>query len=365
MQKPLPLMRAVAVAALLTAFASACPGAVIEMGCRLEQPVFLTEAPVPLRLFLIAREATEPVPILVHADYPRLGPRSCFKARCWGPDGVELPPALAPMPPWMADMVVPQSIAPHGPAWSVRIDLATWFRPPPGGPYRVEVCYDWPGPPRGKQPHWTGRTNVATATFSVRELNYGPLSASERARLDDLLEFLKQPQLRSVARDELAAMGPRALTALHDALGMGGLPRRAALIEALAAIGDESSLPPIIAANAGPTAAVPQAKERAVLAYGARAVPAVVEAMKRGLPDALPLAIRLGPKAVDPLMELLRSPDRTLDATALPMACLALGQIGDPRAVEALRQAAADPALRRVAQMALRNIAERRLTFFR
>lgn len=357
-------MRRVLTAALLMACVSAGYGATVEMGCRLDQGQYLVEAPIPLRLFLTARETQAPVPVFVHAEFPRLGARSCFKVRCWGPDGSELPISMPAMPSWMEKIVVPQLAPVAGPAWSVRIDLATWFHPPAGGPYRVEVRYEWLE--KGGREHWVGRTNAATATFSVRELNYGPLTARERTQVDDLLEFLKQPQTRTVAQEELAAMGPRALTALHDALGMGGLQRRAALIDALSKIGDASSLLPIIAANSGPTEAVPQAKERAISACGERAAPAVIEAMKRGLPDALPLAIRLGPKAVGPLLELLETRDAATARVALPTACVALGQIGDPKAVEALRRvAAARPELRRVAELALRNIAERRMTFFR
>jgi hypothetical protein len=359
-----PALLCLALLTLLGASAAAAPR--LEMDCRLDQPEYLAEAAIPLRLFLTARDTPAPIPFLVHADYPRLGARSCFKLRCWGPDGVELPNVLTPMPSWMEEMVVPQQTAPGGAPWSVRIDLAAWFRPPAGGPYRVEALYEWTGNAAGKPPNWVGRTNAASARFTVRELNYGPLAPRRRARLDDLLELLKQPQTRAVARDELAALGPPALTALHDALAMGHLPRRAALIEVLAAIGDDASLLPIIAANAGPTDAVPRAKERALVAYGPRAAPAVIEGMKRGLPDALPLAIRLGPAAVGPLIELVQRADPALERTALPAACLALGQIGDARALPALEQLAATrPALRRIATLAARNIAEPKAALFR
>jgi len=336
------------------------------MDCRLEQTEYLTEAAIPLRLFLTARETATPVPILVHADYPRLGPRSCFKARCWGPDGRELSPAQAAMPEWMERIVVPQQVRPEGPPWSVRIDLGAGFRPPPGGTYRVEVSYEWREKARGKGEHWVGRTNAATARFRVRELNYGPLSARERARLDDLLEFLKLAQTRPVARDEVAALGPRALPALHDALLMGHLQRRAAIIDALAVLGDETSLMPIIAVNSGPTEAVPRAKERALRAYGERAIPAVIEGLARGLPDALPLAIRLGPAAVEPLIRFLERGGDGAGETGLAMACLALGQIGDARALPALREIEAKrPALRHTAGVALRDITERRASLGR
>ena len=249
----------------------------IQLSCNCDQKEYVAGAVIPLKLSVTRKDAGEPLTFLVHFMADSLGNLSCFKVRCWGPDGKELPLQLRNPQEGMKQHIRKYTLT-GGSEFSETIDLLTWFHPPIGGPYKVKAFYEWTDDVEKYAPHWKGRTNAAACEFSVRGVDYGALDEASRTKLNNLLNKLRDSRKRPAAIQELAAMGRPALPAFHDSLQLADLNIRKGLLRVLAAIKAPESLPVILncplmlRGNMIPQD-VQKARDDALCAYGEAALP--------------------------------------------------------------------------------------------
>jgi len=178
--------------------------------------------------------------------------------------------------------------------------------------------------------------------------------------VEPLVAALQHPHV-NVEQAVVAALeqlgDPRAVEPLVAALQDRGVPIRQAAAGALGQLGDARAVEPLVLALQDADEGVRQAAAGALGQLGdARAVEPLVVAAARGSRAAAEALRRLGPAAVEPLLERLK--DQNRDNDARQHAAAALGQIGDARAVEPLVAALedADPDVRWAVAKALETL---------
>lgn len=271
----------------LTAFTVAVSAQEVTLACSFEQTDGLVGAPLLLTL-TISQKANAGVQTAfpLHMFPGQAGPDSCFKVRCTGPDGKELPMLVKEPNAQFAAHVRRERITGTG-SFRATFNIEPWFKPPAGGPYKIEAAYEWTQDVQKLAPHWKGKTNVAKTAVSLHAMDYGALDAAARERLNKALEEIPRYQRVKEHEQTLTAMGAAALPALHDALQIGNLDLRRSILRVLGAIHSPASVQPLIhcGLNLGGENMVDvsllEARDAALLAYGDAILPQLKKAATR------------------------------------------------------------------------------------